>query len=360
MGTEVGTSIDQESKEELSFLFKDDRESFNYVSTHPIGATAFIELKQKGYEEKHIPLLLKKILSNYDKIIENDEINQILRIPGSFRNPESLSKLLIGDRVLATAIALTCRGEYQCPTGMREVFKRAGGFPFVHKAGEMIGEPLKYDPEKRLKSLLYKLKNNFGLDNEVIKRCLKTWRDDKVPVTPPYAGGLVYYVSQFTDRPLTQRDVADQLSVSEPPVRNAYRRIYREQRDKLYREEEKISTEFQKFGVDIEINKETLSWEMEKQKVRLKLVEYLLKNNHDENKPIEDEWELCEKLQLTTHGYNVVKDYIEGTLDPVNLGVCERRDDRYFINSKETQKAKTYVQLMKRLVEVGIMYNMRL
>jgi hypothetical protein len=216
----LGTPFEQHLREELPRLFKDP-EPLDYVFNHPIGAVAYYALK-KSYKEEDIPNLLPKILSKYDKIRANKKTMQ------NFLSSASMSEFPVEERMLANAIVLTCRsGEYQYPTSMSGVYKKAGGSSFVRKVGEIIGEPLVYDSEKMLESALNRLQNAFGLDDGTVKRCLMTWRKNRVSVTPSYAGGLAHHISQSTPHPLKEKDIARELSLSVKSVIDNSEKIYR-------------------------------------------------------------------------------------------------------------------------------------
>jgi len=335
--------FEQELKEHINRLFKDDVESADHISNHPIGVAAYSELIEAGYEKKHIPLLLKKILSIYDRIKENKKINQIIL------NSKNVKKFPPEDRMLATALALTCRGEYQCPTSMRLIFKRAGGLKFVNKAGEIIDEPLQYDPEKRFKSLLSKFKQTFQLDNDFIEKCLKTWRESKHSVTTEYVAGLVYYTSLVKDLSLTQKDVAEVVSVSDVAVRDNSKKIARTERQFYQNELDNISVEFQnRFDVDVEFERE-IRRRIGKYRLGVKLVEYLLENKHDEKNPTH-EWSLPSEFE---YRLSYILKY--SSLNPLLLGIITMKNNKIYL--KNRQKAENYVDLMKRAIKVGRVLN---
>jgi len=363
----VGTSIDQQLREELGRLFKNNPESLAYVLNHPVSGATFSELKQR-YEEEHIPKLLKEILTNYDEIKANKKIMRILRAvninPAKSVSEMSEYRILedpLEDMILANAIVLTCRGpKRQCPTSMRDTAKRAGLYRTVNKVGEILGKSLHYDPDKRIKSFLHNFQEVFGLDNKTSGIYLDVYRSDRSiirpsrnQVTDAYAGGLLYYISKVTGLNLTERGIAEQIGTTEVGVRNNFKVIARRQKDLLYerKEPEMLATKFKdKLGIVIDLDKKITPSQLEEYEMNLKAVQYLLEHNHDENNPIYN-WELNNELGSRVSLY--------GPLSPVNLVVdadVQKGDFfldlhcKYHIDDQQKQKAETYVELMKQVV----------
>jgi len=364
----VGTSIDQQLREELGRLFKNNPESLAYVLNHPVSGATFSELKQR-YEEEHIPKLLKEILTNYDEIKANKKIMRILRAvninPAKSVSEMSEYRILedpLEDMILANAIVLTCRGpKRQCPTSMRDTAKRAGLYRTVNKVGEILGKSLHYDPDKRIKSFLHNFQEVFGLDNKTSGIYLDVYRSDRSiirpsrnQVTDAYAGGLLYYISKVTGLNLTERGIAEQIGTTEVGVRNNFKVIARRQKDLLYerKEPEMLATKFKdKLKVVIDLN-ENISRpsQLEVYEMNLKAVQYLLEHNHNENNPIYN-WELNNELESQI--------WLYGSLSPIDLVVDTdvEKGGRFpdlnckcYIDSQRKQKAETYVELMKEVV----------
>lgn len=384
---ESGKSIDQQSKEQLGLLFKNDP-SLDYVLKHPISSAIFLELKDR-YGEEHIPELLKEILSTYDEIKGNGKIMQILhgviknRVSGRTRKPQyvfdqaRVLKNPVEDIVLANAIILTCRSsDRQCPTSMREIALRAGEYHTVNKVRGILDKPSHFNPDQRIKSYLKSFQEKYGLDNVASGIFLQVYRDDRKPtlssrshVTDVYAGGLLYYVSEVLGLQLTERDIAEQIGITEYGLRNNFYDISRRRKGLLLekKEPEKLVIKF-KDGLSVDIDPKNDIIEsglgyhskLEVYERSLRFVQYLLENKHDEKNPI-DEWSLYHEFQLSEYGYNRVKEYITGAINPILLGLCEETDDGlFYVNSQQEQKAETYVELMKQLVMMCRMFNLPL
>ncbi len=353
----VGTPIENELKQELRVLFKDDSESLSLVSNHEAGIAAYYKLKQNNYEEKELPSLLKEILSKYDRI---QKINTITRmIQGKMRSPKT-SIISLEDARLMQSIALTCRGsKRQCPVGMSEIFDRAGGLSLVYKVGEMIDEPLQHDSKSILKTTLENLKNNFGLSNEIITRSLNIWGMDKKEATIHSAAGLFHYTSGLMGYHIKVEDIAAAAAISAPPVRRHSKKIHMEQRDFLYgsNEIEKVSAELQKLcGGKIDIHEITKPEELEIHKKRLELVKYLLEHNRDEKNPVYY-WTLEKKLKIPSYKDLQVILYAS-SLGPASLGFCESEDHlQYHLKSQKKQTAETYIEVMQKLLRIGYILN---
>ena len=310
------------------------------VSEHPVGLELYLELWEKGYQEKDMPLLMSEILPTYDalKKVYKDDDKEVL---------------------FAKAITLTCRGErLQCPTDMRDYFKKAGGLKAVQKAAKKIGKSLRYDSEKRMKAFLRKLQLTFNLDSNFSRTFLEFWRDDKNRVaTAAYISGLTHYTSRIVGKPLETYDIAVELGVSNTTVTGKSKKIHMDQRSLKRDELGKISKEFKnQFGVAVTSDDRwEFRWPLEHEKnvYRLKAVEFLLKNKHNENNPIYG-WDLSSELEFDRSLYAAING---SPLDPISLGIIQEKDDNYFIKNEDRQRVETYVKLMQRLVLIGQVLN---
>lgn len=172
------------------------------ASKHPKGIAACYELKKSGYHDAFINVLIDGIISRYDKL------KGVSR-----RNPRE-STLKYEDRLLSTAIVLTCDGKYQCPLGLKEHIDKAGGLKGVRKAGELIGEKLRYNSDERIETYLRILQLTFPkLKHKFTEKFRELWESEKAKlhskkVNASYVGGLTWCASELTDNKLKKTEKA--------------------------------------------------------------------------------------------------------------------------------------------------------
>lgn len=262
-------------------LFDNSDARFTKAKKHPMGIETYYELKcEAKHTEKDIPILLDKILEKYERLLKK-------HVPRS--------------KILATAIALTCRGEYQCPVNMRRYFGKAGGPSAVMKAGERIGANIRYDPDKRIKAFIPKL----GLKGESLQEFMRLWRKDKekgAVVNGPYAGGLAYLAKERVGQPETLLNIGIKLNVSGGLIGDKTQEIsirlgFRKPRGLSKDEALKFSEEFQK-KLGPEKTFRILSYKKASLQTRLKVAEYLMENNHNMRNPTNRD-EITEKCNLS-------------------------------------------------------------
>jgi len=314
-------------------LFDNFDAKFNQALKHPLGIETYYELKYvAGHSEENIPILLSEILSKYDKLCK-----VFPKVPRK--------------KNLATAIALTCRGKYQCPTNMSRYFRMAGGFLAVHDAGEKIGESLRYDPDSRIRAYLPKL----GLEKDSKRKYMELWKKEKgkVAVTLPYIGGLAYVASYLAGQHLTQKDIGEKLGVTEMSIRKNAKRIFIRQGLRDPKRLIEISKEFQRelgFPKTFQVSK---CYSKESLQKRLKLAKYLLENNHDKENPIDAD-ELMNKLNLlywedlrsVMGNYNERHKCFSPYLSPANAGIHYNKE--LYVEDRST--VRKYISLMEKLV----------
>jgi len=317
---------------EIDFLFFDNFDAtFNNIAKHPIGIEAYYELKYEAkHSDKDMPILLDKVLAKYDKLHE-------------------VFKRATRSKLLATAIALTCRGEYQCPVNMKYYFQTAGGFSAVKRAGDMIGEEIRYDPDARVKAFIPKL----GLNKESLRAYMEIWRKErgKVPVMNAYVGGLAYTAMKLGGQPKTQKDVAELVGASEVAVRDSAREIavrqgIKEQRGLTRDEAREINEEFQKiFGLPAYFT--VLHYKKADLETRMEIAEYLMERGFNDKNPVSKS-ELMEEFDLTFTRFNsVVRESHTSHLALAKVGVhCDG-----LVYVEEPEKVGKFIKLTKELVK---------
>jgi hypothetical protein len=313
-------------------LFDNFDAKFDQALKHPLGIETYYELKYvAGHSEEDIPILLSEILSKYDKLCK-----VFPKVPRK--------------KNLATAIALTCRGKYQCPANMSRYFRMAGGFLAVHDAGEKIGESLRYDPDSRIRAYLPKL----GLEKDSKRKYMELWKKEKgkVAVTLPYIGGLAYVASYLSGQHLTQKDIGEKLGVTEMSIRKNAERIFIRQGLRDPKRLIEISKEFQTelgFPDTFQISKSYSKKSLQK---RLKIAKYLLENNHDKENSI-DAYELANRLNLPywelgsmMGSYSEQHMCFTPYLSPANGGIHYNKK----VYVEDGLRVRKYISLMEKLV----------
>jgi len=176
------------------------------ISSHPLVPELYFELKHAGHREEDMQELVKSVISTYEKL--------------------STANKCVTHRIrLARAIALTCRGKYQCPTNMRKYFKIGGGPAKIQAAGEAVGEELNYNPRRLLKSWILKAQKKFEVGEEFEQEVMRLRKNDRTnPIaSPAYISALAYLALTSADskvaEKITQQEVAGFFGVTDEGLR---------------------------------------------------------------------------------------------------------------------------------------------
>jgi len=194
-------------------LFYDKLDArFGSTSSHPLAPEIYFELKHvAGHREEDMEGLMESVISTYEKL-------------------SAVSRYISSRKRLARAIALTCRGKYQCPTNMRKYFNIGGGLLRIQEAGEAVGEEFGYNPRRLLKSWILKARREFEVGKEFEQEVMRLRKNDKTNpiVGPSYIAALSYLAltsadSKFAEK-ITQQQVAEFFGVSDTGFRISLRK----------------------------------------------------------------------------------------------------------------------------------------
>jgi hypothetical protein len=335
--------LEKKDEPEPLLIFDNLDARFGLSSSHHLAPETYFELRHiGGHTEKNATILLEDVLSTYNKL-------------------ELVLKYTTPRKALATAIALICRGKYQCPMGMRKYFKIAGGPTKVAEAGEIIGIRLRYDPEERIKSWALKMQRSLGVGEDFVQKMMELCNNDKnrPAISNVYMAGVSYKALIDIGVKKTQQEIADVADVTESMLRKHFYNYC--DRNNIFLPDRGIGVissdlipiqeEFEKvLGYKPHLVKIKLgSPALRDYKMLVDIVRFLLDAKHFAKNPI-SEYEL-EKQLAHKYDFRDVSLYslLDREISPVRRDSIKSDAEEYCI--KDKKKVEKWLKVMDKLIQ---------